>query len=207
MLRRFSSAAALLWLLSMPGGARAQVETQVADLNSQAMEAYQALDMETARAKLEQAIGLAQQNGLMGPLVAQSFVNLGVVQITGFNDPNQGVAAFVAALCTQPDAQLDPLLSTPDVAQAFAQAQNDARSGACGPAPAPQPGGPPPMMPTQAPPGGGPGAGPAYGGAGYDGSADSECPPGVVCNTDGSGPERKDFARFFANVQLGAGLA
>lgn len=154
MLRLFTSAAALLLLMGVAASAFAQVENQVADLNSQAMEAYQALDMDTARAKLEQAIGLAQQNGLMGPLVAQSFVNLGVVQITGFNDPNQGMAAFVAALCTQPDAQLDPLLSTPDVAQAFAQAQRDASSGACGPAAPPPQGGPPPMMPQQLPPGG-----------------------------------------------------
>jgi hypothetical protein len=206
MLRWFSSPVALLLLFCAASvaanRAHAQVDAEVADLNSQAMEAYQALDMDTARAKLEQAIGLAQQNGLMGPLVAQSFVNLGVVQITGFNDPNQGVAAFVAAVCTQPDVQLDPLLSTPDVAQAFAQAQQDARAGACGPAPAPQPG-QPQLMPQQVPPGpiapyeGGYGAGPG----------DTECPPGVVCNSDGSGPERTDFAPFFASVQLGAGLA
>ena len=132
-------------------------------------------------------------------------MNLGVVQITGFNDGQQGIAAFVAALCTMPDAQLDPLLSTPDVAQAFAQAQQDASNGACGAAQGPPPSGPA-MMPTQPPPGGGPAAGPAYG-AGYDGSADTECPPGVVCNSDGSGPERTDFARFFGNIQFGAGLA
>src|SRR5689334_745643 len=69
MLRLFSSSAALLLLLSVAASARAQVEAQVEDLNSQAMEAYQALDMDTARAKLEQAIGIAQQNGLMGPVV------------------------------------------------------------------------------------------------------------------------------------------
>ncbi|HMI93840.1 MAG TPA: hypothetical protein VK509_20845 [Polyangiales bacterium] len=207
MLRWFSSPVALLVLLCASGvaasRAHAQVDAEVADLNSQAMEAYQALDMDAARAKLEQAIGLAQQNGLMGPLVAQSWLNLGVVQITGFNDPNQGVAAFVAAFCTQPDVQLDPLLSTPDVAQAFAQAQQDAQSGACGPAPGPQQPGQPQLMPQQVPPGP---VGPGYEG-GYGSGADTECPPGVVCNTDGSVRERTDFARFFVNVQLGAGFA
>jgi hypothetical protein len=206
MLRWFSSPVALLLLCAscmVASNARAQVDAEVADLNSQAMEAYQALDMETARAKLEQAIGLAQQNGLMGPLVAQSFVNLGVVQITGFNDPNQGVAAFVAAVCTQPDVQLDPLLSTPDVAQAFGQAQQDARSGACGPAQPPPPG-QPQLMPQQVPPGP---IGPGYEGGYGSGAGDTECPPGVVCNTDGSTRERLDFARFFVNVQLGAGFA
>ena len=213
MLRLFSTSAALMFLLSAATSAHAQVDAQVADLNSQAMEAYQALDMDTARAKLEQAIGIAQQNGLMGPIVAQSFVNLGVVQITGFNDPNQGGAAFVAALCTQPDVQLDPLLSTPDVAQAFAQAQNDARSGACGPAPGPGPGGPgpgpgggqPQLMPQQPPPGyGNP---PPYAGNGGNGDIDAECPPGVACHGDTGGPERTDFARGFVNLQLGVGLA
>ena len=62
------------------------------------------------------------------------------------------------------------------------------------------------MMPQQVPPG--PQAGPAYGG-GYagPGADDSECPPGVVCHGDGSGPARTDFARWFGSLQLGAGLA
>lgn len=179
----------LLW-----GAARAeaQADAQVADLNSQGIEAYQALDMDAARAKLEEALGVAQQNGLGGPVVAQVYMNLGVVQIAGFNDRDQGLAAFVSALCMQPDVQLDPLLSTPDVQQAFGQAQQDAAAGACGPGPAAPPAGPPQLMPTQPPP--------SYGGPQV---ADLECPPGVVCGDEGgddSGP--KDFARFFFNLQL-----
>ncbi len=172
----------------------AQADAQVADLNSQGVEAYQSLDMDAARAKLEEALGVAQQNGLGGPVVAQVYMNLGVVQIAGFNDRDQGLAAFVSALCMQPDVQLDPLLSTPDVQQAFGQAQQDAAAGACGPAQAPPPatGQPPNLMPQQPPPNYG---GPQVG--------DLECPPGVVCGDEGGGDAGpKDFARFFFNLQL-----
>jgi hypothetical protein len=178
-------------LFGASGHAQAQADAQVADLNSQGIEAYQGLDMEVARAKLEEALGVAQQNGLGGPVVAQVYMNLGVVQIAGFNDRDQGLAAFVSALCMQPDVQLDPLLSTPDVQQAFAQAQQDAAAGACGPGTAP-PATAPQLMPQQAPY---TGSGPQVG--------DLECPPGVVCGEeggDGAGP--KDFARFFVNLQL-----
>jgi len=192
-----ANACIALSLLWGAAPAQAQADAQVADLNSQGVEAYQALDMDGARAKLEEALGVAQQNGLGGPVVAQVYMNLGVVQIAGFNDRDQGLAAFVSALCMQPDVQLDPLLSTPDVQQAFGQAQQDAAAGACGPAAPPM--GPPPgqpnLMPQQPPPN--------YGGYGGPQVADVECPPGVVCGDEGGGAAGPtDFARFFFNVQL-----
>ena len=193
---------ALIAVLGATGQAHAQLEAQLSELNGQALEAYQALDLETARAKLEEALGMAQQAGYMGPEVAQSFMNLGVVFVAGMGDRDQGLSAFVNAVCFLPDVQLDPLLSTPDVQAVFAQAQADARAGACGPGPGPQgPGGPPPQLmptPSTAPPsvmGGGPQV------------MDQECPPGVVCNVEGVERARTDFARFFVNVQFVAGFS
>jgi hypothetical protein len=185
--------------------ASAQVDAQIAELNSQALEAYQALDIDQARGKLEQAIGLAQQSGLAGPPVAQTYMNLAVVYVAGMNDRDQGLTAFVAAVCMQPNIQLDPLLSTPDVQQVFTQAQQDAQRGACGPAgPAPPAGVMPQAMPGMVP---GPGAAAQYGYAGPR-TEDTECPPGVKCDapgTNNSGPT--DFARGFVNLQMVAGLA
>jgi hypothetical protein len=103
--------------------ASAQIDTQITDLNTEAMEAYQNLDIDTAGTKLEEAIALAEQNGYVGPEVAVTYLNLGVVYVAGLGDMDQGGAAFLTALCMQPDAQVDPLLSTPDVQQVFMQAQ------------------------------------------------------------------------------------
>jgi hypothetical protein len=180
---------ALFALLCAASTASAQPDAKIADLNAQALEAYQALDLETARAKLEEALGVAEQSGYQGPEVAQTYMNLGVVFVAGMNDRDQGLGAFVGALCFQPDAQLDPLLSTPDVQAVFAQAQADAQAGACG-----QQGGQ--MMPTPST------APPTVLGSGPQ-DIDQECPPGVVCDPTGEsdrGPT--DFARFFFNVQL-----
>lgn len=171
--------------------ASAQVDGQITELNAQALEAYQGLDLETARAKLEEALGLAQQTGYAGPEVAQTYMNLGVVFVAGMGDRDQGLQAFVGALCYQPDAQLDPLLSTPDVQAVFAQAQQDAQAGACGGG-----GQAPQLMP------GGSTAPPSVMGGGPQ-NLDEECPPGVICDETGSGGrERTDFARFFVNLQF-----
>jgi hypothetical protein len=186
--------------------ALAQIDTQITDLNTEAMEAYQNLDIDTAGTKLEEAIALAEQNGYVGPEVAVSYLNLGVVYVAGLGDMEQGGAAFLTALCMQADAQVDPLLSTPDVQQVFMQAQADAQAGGC-------PGGagaaPPAAVPTpdQYGAGGGYGAGPTTGAATY-GAMDEECPPGIVCGGDGEEDEGpSDFARFFVNLQFVAGFA
>jgi len=182
--------------------ASAQVNAQLTQLNTQALEAYQALDIDTARSKLEEALGLAQSSGYFGPEVAQTYMNLGVVFVAGMNDRDQGLTAFVSAVCIQPDIQLDPLLSTPDVQAVYAQAQQDAQAGACGPGAAPGPGpGPGPGAPS------GPGQPPYEESYGGGQAMDQECPPGVVCEPAGVDSSPKDFARFFVNVQLAGGFA
>jgi hypothetical protein len=179
------------------------VNAQLTQLNTQALEAYQALDIDTARSKLEEALGVAQQAGYYGPEVAQTYMNLGVVFVAGMNDRDQGLTAFVSAVCIQADIQLDPLLSTPDVQAVYAQAQQDAQAGACGPGAAPGPG---PGGGAALPPGGGQ---PMYQEQGYGGgqAMDQECPPGVVCEPAGVDSGPKDFARFFVNLQLAGGFA
>jgi hypothetical protein len=180
--------------LSWAPKASAQVDAQVGELNTQALEAYQALDIDAAKAKLEEAVGLAQKNNLTGPTVAQTYMNLAVVFIAGANDRDQGLTAFVTAVCMQSDIQLDPLLSTPDVQQVFLQAQQDAQSGACGPGSA-APAAAPVLVPTAAP------TGPQ--------KEDVECPPGVQCGADGEvvEPTEQDFARFFVNLEFALGAS
>lgn len=175
----------------------AQGNPQLADLNAEALEAYQNLDIDTAKAKLEQGIALAGQTNYVGPELTQLYMTLGVVHVAGASDHDQGLAAFTSALCMQPDAQLDPLLSTPDVQQVFIQAQSEAQASGCT---AGAGGGtgvvPPPSQVGFAPDSGGPQV------------EDVECPPGVVCGEEDDGIKNTEdeFARWFVNVQLGLGF-
>lgn len=180
--------------------ASAQVDAQIAELNAEAMEAYQNLDIENALAKLQQAISMAEQSGYIGPELAVTYLNLGVVYTSGQNDRDQGLAAFVSAICTQPGIELDPLLSAPEAQEVFAQAQQQAASGACPPPPggAPAPVYAQPFMPSQAP------IGPS--------EMDRECPPGMKCDEgddegDDEGGDGKPFARAFIHVGLALGFA
>src|SRR3954471_23399357 len=86
MRRLWLAALAVVAMLGNSNIAAAQVDAQIAELNSQALEAYQALDIDTARGKLEQAFNMAQQSGYAGPVVAQSYMNLGVVYVAGMSN-------------------------------------------------------------------------------------------------------------------------
>jgi hypothetical protein len=195
MRRRLPLAATFaLCLSALP--ASAQVDAQIAELNSEALEAYQNLDIENALGKLQQAITTAEQSGYAGPELAVTYLNLGVVYTSGLNDREQGLAAFVSAICAQPGIELDPLLSAPEAQEVFVQAQQQAASGAC---PPPPPGTAPPVYPQPFMPQHVP-SGPQ--------EADRECPPGMKCDDgfdDGSDePDDKPFSRLF--VQLGFAL-
>ena len=173
----------------------AQGNPQLADINAEALEAYQNLDIDTAKAKLESGIALAGQTNYVGPELTQLYMTLGVVHVAGASDHDQGLAAFTSALCMQPDAQLDPLLSTPDVQQVFIQAQSEAQASGCagggGPGVVP-----PPSQVGFAPSSGGPQV------------EDVECPPGVVCGAEDDGIKNMEdeFARWFVNLQFAMGF-
>ena len=120
------SVAWILWVVvaATAGQASAQKSASqiVEDLNRDAMEQYNALDINKAGAMLEEALRVAQQGGVTGPVLAHTHINFGVVLIGGVGDQNAGLNAFVTALCTDPNVQLDPLTSTPDIQSLFASA-------------------------------------------------------------------------------------
>lgn len=215
MLKALTLASLLLCLLAAP--AAAQLDNQIAELNRKALDAYQSLDIESARNKLERAIKLAQRGNHVGPTVAQSFLALGLVYVAGMNDQEQGLAAFVNAICIQRDVQLDPLLSTPAVKQVFAQAQNDARAGACGPDAGPPPAAPAAPPPKQQPdidltvPANSVPATTETTDPALDSDTEPECPPGMRCHgragADDDSRSTSGFARFFASVQLSGGFS
>ena len=127
--------------------ARAQTPYDtVAELNRKAMDAYNRLDIDSAGSMLEEALRVAYQGGISGPLLAQTNLNMGVVYVGGLSDQNGGLTYFVQAVCADPSILPDPLTSTPEIQSVFQAAQQQAMAGAC-----PVRGGAPGMAPGMAP--------------------------------------------------------
>jgi hypothetical protein len=169
------------------------------------MEAYNGMDIEKAGSMLEEALRVAQEAGVMGPLLAQTNLNLGIVYVGGLSDNDGGVKYFMDAICADPSVQLDPLTSTPDVQSVFQVAGQRVQQMGC-----PQQGGPmlaPGAAAQTMPMQGGPQQG-YYGGAapsGGDGS-EAELPPGWAASDNSEG-SAKEFERGFLQIGLTLGLA
>src|SRR5262245_52972839 len=93
---KISIGALLLSLgLATPSVAQQSADQVVQDLNRGAMEAYNGMDIEKAGSMLEEALRVAQEGGVMGPLLAQTNLNLGIVYIGGLSDNDSGVKYFM----------------------------------------------------------------------------------------------------------------
>jgi len=198
-----------LFCLTLAASAAAQqsADQVVLDLNHGAMEAYNNLDINRAGSMLEEALRVAQQGGVRGPLLAQTNLNLAIVYVGGLQDNDGGVRYFVDAVCADPSVQLDPLTSTPDIQSVFDVARQRVQQQGCprGMA-APPPGPAPRSVPGGVPPGANiaPSAAaqtlPEEAGPRATADLDAELPPGWG-QTDNSVGRAKDFRRAF--VQLG----
>lgn len=118
-------------LLSLASGAHAQTsDKKLAEANRVAMDAYNNLDIETAKKGLEDAIKAAERANAHGPALARTYANLGVVLIGGLGDTAGGTDAFMHALRDDPNVEPDPIVSTPEVMTAFNTAKRKVASGA-----------------------------------------------------------------------------
>jgi hypothetical protein len=111
-------------ILAAPIAARAEdPEKQVARMNKRAMEDYDALEFESARKTLVDAVALLRSAGLdESPVAAKTYMNLGIIFISGFKDRNRGQQQLVNALKINPNLKLDPALATPELDEAFSAA-------------------------------------------------------------------------------------
>ena len=180
---------------AFPVSSQQSADQVVLDLNHGAMEAYNNMDINKAGSMLEEALRVAMEAGLGGPLLAQTNLNLGIVYIGGLGDNDSGVRYFADAICADPSTQLDPLTSTPDIQSVFQVAQQRVQQAGCagpsrpniGPGAAAQTmGGMPPSA------AGGP-------------NMDQELPPGWGQQQDSDG-KAKDFKRGFVQIGLALGL-
>jgi hypothetical protein len=187
--------------LATPTVAQQSADQVVQELNQGAMEAYNAMDIEKAGSMLEEALRVALEGGVMGPLLAQTNLNLGIVYVGGLSDNDGGVKFFMDAICADPSVQLDPLTSTPDVQSVFQVAGQRVQQMGCPQAgPMLAPGAAAQTMPMQAAPPG------YYGAAPSGANPDEELPPGWAANDNSEGTA-KEFSRGFLQVGLTLGLA
>jgi hypothetical protein len=116
-------------------GARASAQKSgeeiVTKLNSDALDAFNQLDINKAGAMLEEALRVAGQGGVSPGLIARTNLNMGIIYVSGLSDHDGGLPFFTAAICTDPQIQLDPLTSTPEVQSVYAVALQKAQGGAC----------------------------------------------------------------------------
>ncbi|MEY4512535.1 MAG: hypothetical protein RLZZ450_4657, partial [Pseudomonadota bacterium] len=123
--------------LSIGGVAHAQgTPQQLAEANRTAMEAYNNLDIEAAKAQLEKAAKGAEKSGIRGPSLARTYSNLAVVLVGGLGDMKGATAAFARALKEDPKVEPDPIVATPEVMQAYNAAKSSLKNA---PAPAAEP--------------------------------------------------------------------
>ncbi len=117
----------LLWALCLvlasvfaSGPARAAAPDQKArSLEDQAMnQDYLATDFKAAEKKLKRAVSVCQA-GCSTKLLARILRDLATVYIVGLKDDAHGLEAMQNALAADPNMQLDPALTTPELESAY----------------------------------------------------------------------------------------
>jgi len=97
----------------------------LATMNKQALEAFDGLNFDQAKTLLEKAISDAEAAGLGNdPELARAHLNLGMLLIAGFQNRDDAMEHFKAALTIQPDITAPPGLFNPEVQSAFDEAKS-----------------------------------------------------------------------------------
>jgi hypothetical protein len=110
-------------VVAAPAGDPAAV-AKVTELNKKALNAYQQQDWENAKALLKEALQVCADAGLdQHPITARTHIHFGAVAISGFNQKEAGIKQFKKALEIQPDIKLTKSIVTPELQDAFEQAQ------------------------------------------------------------------------------------
>jgi hypothetical protein len=87
--------------------------------------AYDDGDLDKTQAQLQQALKVADENGVASnKLVAQVYVLYGVVEVAGLKETDQGVKYFAKAIDISPAIQVPPTMASKAVLAAFDKAEN-----------------------------------------------------------------------------------
>ena len=109
--------------------AAAQAQNQAVGLIRDAMTAYGNLDLDMAKARLDQALAMSPQ--LTAGTVARIYMGYGLIFVGGNGDNARGQESFTIARCLDPTVQIDPLYSTPEVDMIYRMAQARATAQTC----------------------------------------------------------------------------
>src|ERR1043165_1142659 len=110
--------------VALPGPAYADAESElvnkVTKLNKRAIDEYENLNFEEARKILKDALDLCTQGGLeRHPITARTYVDLGVVALSGFKQRDAALKYFRKALEIDHGVKLTKALANPEVQEAF----------------------------------------------------------------------------------------
>jgi len=111
----------------------------ITELNRKALDDYDNLNFDDAKAKLKNALALCDRNNLgSDPVRAQTYLNLGVVLLAAdAQHRDVAIANLRRAIQIQPDIKLPERLANPEVQQAFVEAQTAVRAAQATRTPAP----------------------------------------------------------------------
>jgi len=120
----------LLAVLLAPLSVQAQDPTvQAKTMIKEAMDAYSNLDLDTSKAKLDEALGMSAQ--LDNATLGRIYVSRGILDIGGFSDNAAGQRNFMIALCLDSTIMVDPLLSTPEIDLMFNMSKGQINPAQC----------------------------------------------------------------------------
>src|ERR1700690_268473 len=146
--------AAVALAFPFSGAARAEdasMVDKIVQMNKTALEEVAAQDWDSAKETLLAALVAGKRSGLEAhPIMARTYVHLGVVYLTGLKDRKKGLQSFSRALEIDPTIKLSKTMSTPELEDALAEAakQVKPRAGAEASAGDTTPAAPPPPAPT-----------------------------------------------------------
>jgi len=116
-------AVCMLALLATPP-AHADDAASVDQLNKQALDAFDSLNFDQAKALLEKAVVKGEAAGLEhDPALARTHLDLGMVLIAGFQKRDEAIDHFKTALTIAPDVSAPAGLFNPEVQAAFDDAK------------------------------------------------------------------------------------
>jgi hypothetical protein len=99
------------------------VKDKVLQFNRDALADVDNLEWDRAKKTLLDALVTAKRGGIeSSPIMARTYVHLGVVYVTGFKNRAKAIQSFSRALEIQPDIRMSVGLATAEVNDAFAEA-------------------------------------------------------------------------------------
>ena len=127
----FAMLALAITFLALPGAVSAQSEKSKKDIQARtkkAMENFDMLEFEAAKAGLEDALGAAKKAGLdEDPVAARVHLYIGIVEFAGNKDEGAAREAFAAAVAIDPNVKIDVAYKTDGMSELLESVRKGAK--------------------------------------------------------------------------------